>query len=96
MSVSVEHDQIAVALAANMRQAEYYRSELARQSDLLDHRVAKHQNALSAYERCGEITQARRIRRELRHCENERRTLQHLLAALDERFPHAGHLESRG
>jgi hypothetical protein len=88
VSISADDDQIAVARTANLRQADYYRGELARQSDLLYHRVAKHQGALSAAERRGEITQASRIHRELRRCENERRTLQRLLAALDERFPH--------
>jgi hypothetical protein len=86
VSISADDDQIAVARTANLRQADYYRGELARQSDLLYHRVAKHQDAPSAAERRGEITQASRIHRELRRCENERRTLR-LLAALDERFP---------
>ena len=83
-------DDIAVARAANVEQADYYRRELSRQGRLLADRRAAHEAALAQYQLRGELNQVRRVRREIRHGEWEQQALQRLLDAIEERFPRAG------
>jgi hypothetical protein len=83
-----DHD-IAAARAADVRQADYYRGELSRQRELLIDRMAAHEAALAKYQLRGEMNQVHRIRREIRHREQEQYALQRLLDAIEERFPAA-------
>lgn len=85
-----DDDPIAAAVAADLGQAEYFRSELARKCDRLDELVPYHEAALAAYQHRGELNQVRRMQRELGLDQHERDTLHRLLAALDERFPPPG------
>jgi hypothetical protein len=85
-----DDNPIATAFAADLRQAEYFRSELQHQCDQLDDRMTTHEDALSTYQRRGELNQVRRMQNEIRLDERERDTLQRLLAALDKRFPRSG------
>lgn len=87
-----DDDPIATALAADLRQAEYFRSELLNECEQLDDRMMTHRIALAKYESRDELPQVHRMRRVIRLDERERDTLRRLLEAFDERFPRLAHL----
>lgn len=83
---TTEYDTVAAARAADVRQANYYRSELAHQRDLLGEQMAVYEAALARYQLRGDTNQMHRIKREMRCLHREQHTLEHLLAAIDYRF----------
>ena len=80
--------------SANRQQAEHLREMLLAQCDELDADLATYGSALERYQRRGEQTQARRIRRMIRAAERERRAVQDLIAGLEKRFLAAGRTDA--
>lgn len=78
---------VAAARDANRRQAEHFRTELHRQSDLLDERMMAYRVALAKYLTRKEGGQVRRVQRELRLASQEHIRVANMLDAIDERFP---------
>ena len=72
--------------SADIVQADHYRRMLLNHCHQLDTQLSRYRRTLANYERRDRYTQVRRMRGVIRAGEQERATLQRLLAALDARF----------
>jgi septal ring factor EnvC (AmiA/AmiB activator) len=79
-------DLIAHAREADRRQAEYYRALLAHQRAAVAKQLAVDEFQLDRQRNSGNMRNIKRLKRAIRRKENERNSLDHLIAELDRRL----------
>jgi hypothetical protein len=79
-------DLIAHAREADRRQAEYYWGLLTHQRAAVAKQLADDEIQLDRQRNVGDSRKIKRLRRAIRRRENERNSLDHLIAALDRRL----------
>lgn len=82
-------DDLAAAAAetADRRQSEYFLGLLIQRRRLLDHRIDEYRRAVAAAEKGGDAERVYGLRRMSHGEEQDRRTLDGLIAKLQRRFP---------
>jgi hypothetical protein len=79
--------QGAASEIADRRQADYFRRLLAQNRRLVEHRLGEYDKAIAAAEAAGDAEGACALRRMARFDQQDRRTLDGLIANLQRRFP---------
>jgi hypothetical protein len=83
-------DQGAAAKAADRAQAEYFRGLLAQHGVDTDQAIAEYQAAMDEQKARGDVTGIGELSRQVHVAEQERASIDQMIAALDRRFPLAG------
>jgi hypothetical protein len=84
-SLAFSHNAGADAREADRRQADYYRQLLTHQREAVETHLAAAE-ADFANRIAGNLRTIKRLRREIRRKQTERNTLDHLIAALEQRL----------